>query len=260
MRVLLLGATGNLGSRTIPTLLAHGHNVTAFVRSDTKLRSLLTSELYNMIEVSIGDAGNTEDVYLALKEHSCDCLITTAKIGEPFGHDARLGTFATAISTAAIKLGRDRGKPLRAWFMGGLGSLEYPGTGGWQIQDYMAGWMTAHHRVIERIVKAIDVEDLEWTLLCVPGMRPKSADIGVPDGPRKHGLVTAVGRPPAWEASWVRSVPLVGVYLNLVPVIMGYMAQLEDVAELIAEHLDREEFVGKLVGFKKDPKQPSKDN
>lgn len=250
MRVLLLGATGNLGSRTIPALVAHGHKVTVFVRSDTKLRFLISSELYNLIEVFTGNAKDTEDVYRALTQHSCDALITTAMIGEPFGYDARHGTLTTTVSTAAVRLGKERGTPLRAWFMGGLGSLEYPGTGGWQIQDYMAGWMTAHHRQTERIIKAIDVKDLEWTLLCVPGMRPESAAIGVLDSPRKHGLVTAVGRPPAWQDSWVRSVPAIGVYLNLVPMILSHMAQLEDVAELIAENVSREDFIGKLVGFK----------
>lgn len=259
MRVLLLGATGNLGSRTIPTLLAHGHIVITFVRSEAKLRSMITSELHAKIDVFTGDATNTDDVYRALKENDCDSLVSTAMTGEPFGYHARQGTLTTTVSTAAIQFGKERGRPLRAWFVGGLGSLEYPGTGGWRIQDYMPGCMTAHHRATERILKAIEVRELEWTLLCVAMMRPRSADIGVLDAPREHGLAIAVGKPPAWQDSWVRMLPLVGVYLNLVPVVVAHRAVLEDVAELIADNLGKDDFVGTLVGFKENPMEARKD-
>jgi len=42
MRVLLLGATGNLGSRCLPALVAHKHVVTVFVRNSSKLRAMMS--------------------------------------------------------------------------------------------------------------------------------------------------------------------------------------------------------------------------
>ena len=250
MKVLLIGATGNLGSRSIPALLAQGHQVTAFVRSEVKLRTLVSNELYNRIEVTTGDATNTCDVYRALKDHECDALVTTAGNREAPWREQTLGQFAAAISEAAIRVGKGRHRPLQAWFIGGLGSLEYPGTGGWKIQDYMPGFMTAHHRQTEAVLRQIKVEDLAWTLLCVAFMTPRRATIEALAGLEEHGLVVAIGKPPAWQDSWVRGLPTVGLYLNVVPAVRNYTTTLESVSGLIAERLESEEFVGKLVGFK----------
>jgi hypothetical protein len=45
MRVLLLGATGNLGSRCLAALVAHKHVVTVFVRNSSKLRAMMSPAL-----------------------------------------------------------------------------------------------------------------------------------------------------------------------------------------------------------------------
>jgi hypothetical protein len=40
-----------------------------------------------------------------------------------------------AVVDAAVAVGRERGRPLRVWVIGGMSSLGYPGTEGRLIQD-----------------------------------------------------------------------------------------------------------------------------
>lgn len=102
-------------------------------------------------------------------------------------------------------------------------------------------------------MKAVPTADLRWTLLCVAIMTPRSKAIEILEQPNGHRLSVAARSPPAWRDSWVRIVPLIGVYLNLVPVIRSYTTKLEDVADLIAGSLAHDggsAYVGELVGMK----------
>ena len=78
MRILLLGGTGNLGLRLIPALLAHGHEVIAYVRSTFKLRGLVAERLFNAITTHEGDALDSAGVERALRQHDCDAIMNTA--------------------------------------------------------------------------------------------------------------------------------------------------------------------------------------
>jgi putative NADH-flavin reductase len=253
MRILLLGATGNLGLRLIPALLVHGHEVVAYVRSASKLHSLTTPGLFDAIKIYEGDALDSVAVEAALHQHACDAIMNTAGNRIMDGGEQVLYKIATAVSSAAVRVGESRGKPLRAWFIGGLGSLEYPGTGGRKVQDYMPLWMTEHHQGTEKVLARVDTGQLKWSLLCVALMKPRFETVDLLAEPQRHGHAVGVGIPPEWRDSWVRWLPFVGVYLNLVPVILSYNTMLEDVADLLAEDFDKgekSEFVGRLVGFK----------
>jgi len=253
MRVLLFGGTGNLGSRLIPALLARQHEVVAFVRSPEKLRALIAPALHESITVYKGDAFDSEAVEHAIKNHGCDAIVNTAGNHEPLWREQIMDKIVGSITSAALRVGKERGKPLRAWIIGGLGSLEYPGTGGWKIQDFFQKWMSEHHQQTERIVKSIDTKDLVWSLLCVAIMTPESKAVVLLEQPRGHRLVVSTRSPPAWQDHWVRGIPIVGVYLNLLAGLSSYTTYLEDVADLIAEDLTRgtsSDYVGEFVGFK----------
>jgi putative NADH-flavin reductase len=256
MRVLLLGGTGKLGSRLIPALLGRGHSVVALVRSQQKLRGLLTTDLFSKITIVEGDALSSENIETALGIQNCDALIHAAG-GK---RNERLqGPIAQAASDAAVKVGKERGSPLRAWIIGGLGTLEYPGTGGWKIHDYMPLWTTQHHKDTEAVITAIPTHDLKWTLHCVAMMYPESDEtesekkpIDILERPRGHHLVVEADQPPAYRDSWVRWVPILGVYLNIVPLVRSYGTVLEEVAGAIAEEIGEEgdAWVGRVVGMK----------
>lgn len=259
MRVLLLGGTGNLGLRLIPALLAHGHIVTAYVRSVPKLQSLVSPAMFDNISTHEGDAFDSSAIEDALRKYNCDAIMNTAGNRVVKGPQV-LGKIATSVSSAAIKVGKERKKPLRAWLIGGMTSLEYPGTDSKQLKDYLFAWMSEHHNGTEEVLRAIPRSDLEWSLLCVAFMTPVSESIDLMQEPKHHDLAVAAGKPPEWQDSWVRYIPLIGLFLNVVMNIKPYTTKLEDVADLLAEDFEKggeSPYVGELVGMKEKNKAKS---
>jgi nucleoside-diphosphate-sugar epimerase len=129
MRVLLLGATGNLGSRLVPALLTHGHSVVAYVRSASKLETLLPATVYEQVTIVQGDAKNSQSITKAILDHKCDAVVSTAGVAAlaPWAK-SDLPEIFRAVLDATREAGRERQHPLRVWFLGGQGVLYYPGT------------------------------------------------------------------------------------------------------------------------------------
>lgn len=251
MKVLQLGGNGNLGSRVIPALLAHGHSVVAYVRSPQKLRERLPSTVVERITVVEGDSLNTDAVADALRQYGCEALVNTSGTRQPRGQEQNLGKIVASVTTAAAEVGRERGRPIRAWIIGGMNSLNYPGTP-YKIQDYLPAWLIEHQLGVDRVMRKLPAADVQWSLLCVAMMSPEVDEVKALAEPRKHNLMVQSWTPPAWQDHWIRNIPIVGLYLNLIPVLASYTTKLEDVADLIAEDLDKSksEWIGKFVGFK----------
>jgi nucleoside-diphosphate-sugar epimerase len=131
MKVLLLGATGNLGLRLIPALLTHNHTVVAYVRSSSKLASLLPPTVNSQIAAVVqGDAKDSVAIKNAILDNGCDAVVNVAGLAAmaPWG-SSDLPDIVHAVADAARDAGKERGgKPLRVWFLGGFTLLELPGT------------------------------------------------------------------------------------------------------------------------------------
>ena len=128
MRVILLGATGNLGLCLIPALIAHKHHVTVYVRSISKLKSLISAALTEAIVIVCGDATNSAAVKNAILENACDAVVDMAGNQVLPWKEHLLPKIVKAVADAAVAVGQERGRPMRAWFIGGMGLLQYPGT------------------------------------------------------------------------------------------------------------------------------------
>lgn len=129
MKVLVVGATGNVGIRLVAALLTHGHSVVAYVRSSNKLESLLPPSIYSKIAVVQGDATDSVSIKKAILNANCDAVVNTAGLAAlpPWGN-SELPAIFRAVLDAIRGAGVDRKNPLRAWFMAGLGVLCYPGS------------------------------------------------------------------------------------------------------------------------------------
>lgn len=129
MKVLLLGATGNLGSRLVPALLTHGHSVVVYVRSVSKLESLIPATVYEQITIVQGDATDSQAIKKAIIGHKCEAVVSTAGVAAlaPWAK-SDLPVIFKAVLDAVREAGAERGSPLRVWFLGGQGVLYYPGT------------------------------------------------------------------------------------------------------------------------------------
>jgi putative NADH-flavin reductase len=129
MRVLLLGATGNLGSRCLPALVAHKHVVIVFVRNSSKLRAMMSPALLAEANAIVeGDATDSAALEKAILDHDIEGIIDVAGNIVPPWKEFLLPKIASAVRDAAVAVGKQRGKPLRAWITSHLGILEYPGT------------------------------------------------------------------------------------------------------------------------------------
>jgi putative NADH-flavin reductase len=136
MRILLLGATGNLGLRCIPALVVQNHTLTIYVRNIPKLQSLVSPSLLSSATVVQGDATDPAGIKKALVEHEIEGIVDVAGNQVFPWHEYLLPKIAKAVCEAAAEVGRERGgKPLRVWVSGGMGELEYPGTGGKLLRD-----------------------------------------------------------------------------------------------------------------------------
>lgn len=129
MKVLLLGATGNLGSRLVPALLTHGLTVTCFVRSAGKLRGLLPPTVSDQITIREGDAKQSAAVKKAILESECDAVVSAAGVAAaaPWGK-TDLPEIFKAVLQGIQEACVERQKPIRVWFVAGMGVLNYPGT------------------------------------------------------------------------------------------------------------------------------------
>ncbi|EME87087.1 uncharacterized protein MYCFIDRAFT_187035 [Pseudocercospora fijiensis CIRAD86] len=215
MRVLLLGATGNVGSRLLPALKAHGHEAVLFVRSPEKLSREAKAHTTTIVQ---GSATDRDAIKTAILSNDCDAVVNAAGLAPMLGQSGDLPTIFAAVMQATIEAGDQRGRPLRCWFMSGFASK------------------------------------LAWSLFCANRMDPRSEviDYSARAGTGAENLVAGTDFPPAWSKT-LQWVPLVGTYLNILAQMQNYFTSLEDVADFIAKDLHggmESVLVGKRVAVK----------
>lgn len=127
MKVLLLGATGNLGSRLLPALLSHNHTVVIYVRSPSKLQDLFAASTLSNCVIVTGDATDRTRIQETLVEHRCTAIVNSAGLAAPLPWQApRMQGIVEAVSGAAVAASQELGWPIRGWFLGGITVLDVP--------------------------------------------------------------------------------------------------------------------------------------
>lgn len=131
MKVLLVGATGNVGKYLIPALLARNHEVVAYIRNPTKLSPEATFKL-GPESIVTGSALDSTAIKDAILSKDCDAVVNAAGLAPMTGFSAA-GDFPEIFKTvvnAVVEAGEERvkqGKPvLRCWLMSGFGVLDSP--------------------------------------------------------------------------------------------------------------------------------------
>ncbi|KAH3963997.1 hypothetical protein HBH70_230070 [Parastagonospora nodorum] len=245
MKVLIIGATGNFGVRLVPALLAHGHHVVAFVRSASKLESLLPDSLHCQITVVGGSAKDSGAVKNAIIDHGCDAVVNTAGLSAvaPWAH-TDLPVIFRSVVEAVREAGKERAAPVRAWFLGGQGVLNFPGTK-IMMSSYVPIFL--EHRENYNLLRSLPSDSIEWSMFCPNTMVPESAS---PTTTVQSKLVASADVPPLWKDSWIKHIPLIGRTLVCAINAMRYRTTLEQSAEFIAADLESHEspWVGRRVG------------
>lgn len=251
MKVLLLGVTGNVGSRALPALIKHGHTVVAYVRSPTKLTPEQRAVLADMVTGSVTDKPALKNAILA---HNCDAVFHAAGVAQPFGR-SKTGEynaiFATVIAAIVEARQERRGPPIRTWLMSGFSMMDsaIPRR---LIGDYLP--LFPEHRENLALIQTQEEDNIAWSLFCASQMSPKHKEVRIPapDDCSAGNVIASVGSPPEWRDT-LKWVPLIGPYLNILIQAGGYATSLEDPLDFIAADFEKglqSEFVGKKLGFK----------
>ncbi|WP_420236427.1 NAD(P)-dependent oxidoreductase [Telmatobacter bradus] len=162
MKVALLGATGNVGTRLTSELVSRGHQVTAIVRHPEKLTKL------EGVTATAADVTNEEALAAAVDSH--DAVIHSVKF---------LSTDADKVISATKK-----GNVARLLVVGGAGSLEVaPGLLLVNAPNFPAEYKSeafAGAAFLDRLLKE---KELEWTFLSpsasfAPGQRTGKFRLG----------------------------------------------------------------------------------
>ncbi|MCJ1379340.1 hypothetical protein MMC17_002441 [Xylographa soralifera] len=251
MKVLVLGATGNIGSRLVPALLAHKHQVVVYVRNERKLKDLIDSSVTSQVAIVTGDATDAQAIKEALVNYQCDALINSAGLAAILPWQApRMQGIINAVSTAAVDASKELKYPIRGWFLGGLIAMDVPGTNGNKILNYIP--LLTEHGLTFDCLSSKPQEHLEWSLFCPSEMRHASQTITILETPRGNPLIASVDVPAGWQSSRFASIPLIGTYISLFGNALGYTTDLEDCADFIAADLAKpnRSFVGHRVSVK----------
>ena len=103
--------------------------MTIYVRNPAKLRTIVSAEAIEAAEsVVVGDATNSAQIQQAILEHDIEAIVDVAGNQVPPWKELLLPKIAKAVCDAAVAVGKERGRPLRAWLVSGITVLEYPGT------------------------------------------------------------------------------------------------------------------------------------
>ena len=156
MKIFLLGATGNSGRRILRLALQRGHEVTAFVRDETKLLSLVDAPIPPNLHVSVGDISKSAVARMAAGH---DVAINAA--GQVTDGAAFTQLVRAVIDSAVASLGEGG----RFWLFGGAAVLDVPGAHIMGVDLPKVPKVYEAHRAN---FNAVRESPLDWSMLC-PG-------------------------------------------------------------------------------------------
>ncbi|HDS0948385.1 TPA: NAD(P)H-binding protein [Stenotrophomonas maltophilia] len=151
MKIALVGATGNIGRQIARHALAHGHQVTAVVRSEKDLPAELAGA-----QLAIAALDDSDALAAVIAGHDVLASAYGPRPGDDIG---RVAEVAGHLLDAARQA-----KVARVVVVGGAGSLEVaPGVQLVDTPDFPAAYKPyalAHREAFKRL-QAVD--DLDWT-------------------------------------------------------------------------------------------------
>ena len=182
LRVLLFGASGNLGSRVLYQLTTCGHTVTAFVPSEQRLRAGFNDRKFDDVQVVEGDALDKAAVVAAMAGGGSPYDVVVSAAGSvdndaSSAEEAANTNFCRMFSNIADAAEEHLPAPRRALFVGGITVLDVPGTST-SLQSLLSSRF--HYSQYEaHVINLSKLRDskLEWTLLC-PGYLVDAAPSG----------------------------------------------------------------------------------
>ena len=253
MKVLLLGITGNVGSRLAPALIAHNHQVVAYVRpaSKSKIDPVLARQLLAIHE---GDGTDSDAIEHAILVNDCDAVVNSAGLAAftPFSTSLGLPAIFAAVVAATVSAHQTRGKDspaIRLWMLSGAGILDNPSKPDNLIGDSVP--IYPEHRGNWKLIEKTSRKDIAWSLLCPSTMEPHTLPMALKE--TGENLIAGADKPPGWRRTWLDRVPLLGGALSVAMQITKYDIPLEDSVDWLARDLEKgldSEWIGHRVSLR----------
>ena len=218
MRLIILGATGSLGSHVLRLALGTGHGVSVLVRDPSRL----PAEARERVAVYTGDL-NVELPSNVVGGH--DVLINCA------GHIAEGERFVKLVDrvVAAVE-SLPAGERPACWFLAGAAMLDFDSAGRRAVElPKVRSTYWPHRANFERLERS----SIAWRLLC-PGPMVDQPPLGL------EKLRVSLDRLPVDVPAFVRVLPgplVVPVFASLIPQMIVPYA---DAAALMLANLDRD--------------------
>lgn len=121
IKVIIFGATGNLGKRLVSKGIELGYLVTAFVRNRNKIEKQFNGKLPVNLTILEGDVFQPESVGNAIKGHGF--LINAA------GYAADGSKFFDLCQIILKQAVKNLEEPKRVWFLAGAAALDFGSSG-----------------------------------------------------------------------------------------------------------------------------------
>lgn len=219
-RVIVFGATGNVGRRLVARGLAQGHAVTAFVRSGQKLVQQWNDRLPENLQVVEGDVLDESAVGQAVEDQ--DAVVNAA------GHASDPKMLERICAIVVRQAERVMAPPPRVWLFGGAAALDIPHTPyrGVDLPGVPAIYQ-AHKRNWEMLKRSAT----DWSLMCPGPMVP------APDGRPRGDLRISTEVLPYPLGHWARFAPRIALSLSMKAHLAEITVTYEDVAEIVMTHL-----------------------
>ena len=154
MKILLVGASGMIGSRVLAEATARGHQVTAVTRHPEKIAA---GPNVRAVGLNATDAGA-----LAAEARATDVIVTATSPrggGDPVAE-------ARAVGDAAIAAARQAGR--RLFVVGGAGSLNLPD--GRPLAETLPDAYRPEALAMRGVLNSLKASDIDWTFFSPAAM------------------------------------------------------------------------------------------
>jgi uncharacterized protein len=216
MKVCILGATGNTGTRLVARALAEGHAVTAVVRNAGRAADLRHEHL-TVREIDFGDATALREVM-----RGQDVVINAA------GYLTDSESFTPLVQRIITSAEAALGSGGRFWMFAGAVLLDVPGTGEMTLDLPAVPQVYEAHRSNYRAVRGTK---LDWSVLCPGPMMPS------PDGRATEGLVVSAEVWPVARPACTRFLPRIASTLAFKQAVPRLTIYYEDAARVVLDNL-----------------------
>jgi uncharacterized protein len=152
MKILLIGATGMIGSRVLAEAVARGHEVTAAARSADKVAA---GKGVTAVAVNAADAARLTDL-----ARDADVIVAATSPRSTGDAMAEAAAAATGVMAAAAATGT------RLIHVGGAGSLQF--ADGKPVIDTVPEMYQTESRALIAVRDGLLTSNLDWTFFCPP--------------------------------------------------------------------------------------------